>query len=165
MTEISSLVERYSDELFAYLVRYTGDRSLAEDLLSDVFVRLLENQKKVQSTQFNIRAWLYKVATNIAISHHRKMKIRRFVSLENVRLKDKKSSPEAKASGKEEKERVRAAVLNLSLKLRSVIIMNIYQGMSYEEIGDALKINIGTVKSRLNEAKRKIREFLEESDE
>ena len=165
MTEISSLVERYSDELFAYLVRYTGDRSLAEDLLSDVFVRLLENQKKVQSTQFNIRAWLYKVATNIAISHHRKMKIRRFVSLENVRLKDKKSSPEAKASGKEEKERVRAAVLNLSLKLRSVIIMNIYQGMSYEEIGDALKINIGTVKSRLNEAKRKIREFLEENNE
>jgi RNA polymerase sigma-70 factor (ECF subfamily) len=59
--------------------------------------------------------------------------------------------------------KVKTAVESLSHRHKAVILMNIYQEMSYEEVADALKISIGTVKSRISIAKQKLKEILKEN--
>lgn len=166
MSEIELLFYKYSDELFAYLCRFTGNRGVAEDVLSTVFVRLIEEtEKKGMDNMPNWRPWLYRVATNCAISHFRRQKIKNLFSLKNRGCLGPESiSSHDTVEGKEITQRLKKIVEGLSEKLKSVIILNIYQELSYEEVAVTLKINIGTVKSRLNEAKRIIREKMEDLD-
>lgn len=162
MDPAESIVRQYSQEIFGYLCRFMGDRSNAEDVLGDVFVKLIEQIKKVNDPGFPWRAWLYRVATNRAISYGRKKKLRNFLFLEEEKIESNGHSPEKLAELSEEGLRIKKAIETLNHKLKSVLILRIYQEMSYEEIAQALKINIGTVKSRINEARQRVKTILEE---
>lgn len=162
MDIVTELFGQHSDELFDYLCRYTCDRSLAKDILSDVFVKLIKEIKKKGEADVNWRAWLYKVAANCSISNLRKQKVRRlFLNREKHLEHSHLDTPQRKVEMSEEGERIKKAVQNLSQKHRSVLIMRVYQEMSYQEISDSLGVRIGTVKSRINEAKKQVRYFLE----
>ncbi len=154
--------EAHSDEIFVYLCRYCKDRALAEDMLGDVFVRLVEELGKREdfSKTADLRPWLYRVATNLAISHFRRQKVRDFFA----RSKGKREVCAGESAGALEARsaafRVKSIVGELSEKLKSVIILSAFQELSYEEISAVLNINVGTVKSRLSEARRIIRDKL-----
>lgn len=162
-TDIDMLVKRYSNELYGYLCRYTGDFALAQDILSDVFVRLMEQMTKTSDdVAFQWRPWLYRVATNLAISHHRRQKIRSMFLLKKSQVDINDAGPQEMMETSQEGLKVKAAVEALSYRHKAVILMNIYQDMSYEEVADALKISVGTVKSRISIAKQRLKETLKE---
>lgn len=159
MDTLEELVKKHSNELFGYLSRYMGDRASAEDALSEVFVKLIENYR--EDPDFLWRPWLFKVATNVAIGHIRKQKVRKFFSIKEMQSHEPVMEDE-EFSGTDI-QKLRSAVEALGKRHKPVIIMRVYHEMSYEDIAVALDINVGTVKSRISEAKAKLKAALGES--
>ena len=85
MDLIKELFEKYSDELYAYLVRYVGDPSLAKDIVGGVFVKAMSELRKKDRGDMKWKPWFYRVATNCAISGMRKKKVRRLFLLKSDR--------------------------------------------------------------------------------
>lgn len=161
MTE--QLFKEHSDGICRYLCRMMNRTSDAEDVLSEVFVKLIREAQKGRDESFNWRAWLYRVATNCAVSHFRKQRVRRLFGLNESHHHEMETESAASEDFEinEDGKKVKDAVARLDPKYKSVIVMQVYDELSYKEIADILQINIGTVKSRLNEAKRILKEALE----
>ena len=163
MESVETLFKRHSDELFAYLCRYTFNHADAEDILSDVFAKLMGHIERNNNESFLWRPWLYRVATNCAASHLRKKKIRSLFLMG----KENNQEPEFDSPNTLEQSQTNAQIKNaidqLDHKYKAVLILQVYQDLSYQEIADIVKINIGTVRSRINEAKKRIKTILGEN--
>lgn len=165
------LVRRYERELYGYLRRYVGDGSLAEDVFQNTFLQLYVKGAQYEAGR-RVRPWLYTIATHQAVDALRRNGRHQAVSLEQAReaapdgeadgfaasLEGRSPDPFDAASGREQAERVRAAVGRLPEFLRQVLILAYYQGLKYREIADILGIPVGTVKSRLHAALVKLQE-------
>ena len=165
-----ALVERYERELYNYLRRYLGDAELADDAFQGAFLQVHLKCHTFQEGR-RFRPWLYAVATNQAIDAQRRAKRHKMVSLdrgaadahdENQRLGDvfegNEPDPFDEAVRSERGAWVRDAVAQLSPSLRPVIELVYYQGLSYGEAAEALGIPVGTVKSRMHAAVKKLGE-------
>lgn len=161
---VDQLVALHADELLAYLCRFVGDRSTAEDLLGDVFVKLLQQQATPQTTVMEWRPWLYRVAMHHAISYLRKRRWRTWLRLDHDAADDAPSVG-AQLEASHMDRRVQQAIVSLSPTLRSTLLLSVYQELSYKEIADVEQINLGTVRSRLNEARRLVKLALEAHDD
>ena len=168
-----ALVRRYERELYGYLRRYVGDGNLAEDVFQNTFLQLYLKSGHYETGR-RVRPWLYTIATHQAVDAMRRHGRRQAVSLELTReagpdgeadglsasLEGRGIDPFDAASGREQAERVRAAVNRLPDFLRQVLILAYYQGLKYREVADALDIPVGTVKSRLHAALGKLQEAM-----
>lgn len=162
------LVHRYERELYSYLRRMIGNEALAEDAFQATFLQVHLKQELYEPKR-PFRPWLYTIATHQAIDLLRRNRRHRHASLdrEAPRGDDAVSAPtrwvESGAPGPaheaerlERIELVRSGVGRLAEHLRSVVLMAYYQGMKYKEISEALRIPVGTVKSRLHAAVRRL---------
>jgi RNA polymerase sigma-70 factor (ECF subfamily) len=104
---------------------------------------------------------LYRIAVNTAVDMLRKEKRILPGAVEDLRLTDPQPGPEAIAANSERAETVQEAVLALPDASRAVLVLREYQGLSYQEIAETLDIPVGTVMSRLNYARKLLREKLE----
>jgi RNA polymerase sigma-70 factor (ECF subfamily) len=168
-----TLVRRYESELYNYLRHYLGNAEMAEDAFQATFL-----QVHLKCEQFDpdrrVRPWLYTVATNQAIDAQRRNRRHRMVSLdrrvgsdgaeEAAVLKDLVDSdgpsPFDQLESAEERHEVRLAVDRLPDSLREVLLLVYYQGLKYREAADVLDIPVGTVKSRLHAAIRRLDQVL-----
>ncbi|MEO8495725.1 MAG: RNA polymerase sigma factor [Planctomycetota bacterium] len=166
----AALVHRYERELYNYLCRYLGKPEMAEDVFQ--ITCILVHQKCDQFEEGRrFRPWLYAVATNAAIDAQRRDKRHRAVSLDRAGVGSDDSAkladllvsedpdPLSQASRLESGEWVQHALDQLSDQMRHVVHLVYYQGLKYREAADALDIPVGTVKSRLNAAIRKLNEY------
>jgi len=169
------LVHRYERELYNYLRHYLGDPQMAEDAFQGTFL-----QVHLKCHQFDparkVRPWLYTVATNQAIDAQRRNRRHRLVSLETRAigrpdesegsmlsdlLDSEVASPGDRIVWDEQRDTVRTAVDRLPDPLRRVLLLVYYQGLKYREAAEVLGIPVGTVKSRLHAAIRKLEQSLE----
>lgn len=166
----AALVHRYERELYNYLCRYLGKSEMAEDVFQATCMLLHEKCGQFEEGR-RFRPWLYAVATNAAIDAQRRDKRHRAISLDraatgsddSARLVDmlvsEDADPLAQASRLESGEWVQQALDQLSDQMRHVVHLVYYQGLKYREAAEALDIPVGTVKSRLNSAIRKLNEY------
>jgi RNA polymerase sigma-70 factor (ECF subfamily) len=159
------LVRRYERELFNYLMRMLGDVNLAEDVFQNTFLTV-HVKRHLFGVGRPFRPWLYTLATNQAIDALRRNGRHSRPSLDQsydrsdgdapATLMDMISSPSGQPSEHAEREElariIRTSVDSLPEHLRTTIVMCYYQGLKYKDIGDALDIPVGTVKSRLHAA-------------
>jgi RNA polymerase sigma-70 factor, ECF subfamily len=165
------LLRRYEQELYGYLRRYVGDANLAEDVFQNTFLQLYVKIKSYQAGR-PVRPWLYTIATHQAIDALRRHGRHQAVSLHQMRddgncaesedlagiLHGKDVDPLDAVQCEERRLAVRAAVDELPEFLRQVVLLGYYQGMKYQEIADVLGIPLGTVKSRLHTALKRLQE-------
>ncbi len=152
------LVRRYQRLVVGIAYRMSGDAMLAEDASQDAFLRAWQRLDRFEyRSAGSFRAWLCRIATNITVDRLRK--VRPTVQLEALPLPGGVRPDEAHLCS-EETQAVRAAVLRLPAASRAALILREYEGLSYREIAEALSIPIGTVMSRLNYARRKLRQEL-----
>ncbi len=157
---IASLVERYYAPLFGYLFRLTdGDRSAAEDLIQDTFTRLLS--PRTYTTGRPLKPWLYAIATNLVRDHYRLLSRRDDTMLESAELLADSADPIQDVVASEDARAVQAAIRSLGHEQRAAVVLRFYQDLSLAEIGQALGIPVGTVKSRLSLGARKLRQLLQ----
>ena len=169
-TLFAALVHRYERELYNYLCRYLGKPEMAEDVFQATCILLHQKCQQFEEGR-RFRPWLYAVATNAAIDAQRRDKRHRAVSLDragagsddSAKLVDilvsEDPDPLSLASRLESGEWVQNALDQLSDQMRNVVHLVYYQGLKYREAADALDIPVGTVKSRLNAAIRKLNEY------
>lgn len=152
------LVRHHHAGLVNVVYRMCGDAQLAEDAAQEAFLRAwlhLSNFRPGSS----LRNWLYRIAVNEAIDTLRRER-RVAQDLETVPAADPGPGPERALVGRERARRVQAAILSLAEASRVVLVLREYGGLSYQEISAALDIPVGTVMSRLNYARNRLRELL-----
>ncbi len=151
------LIYRYRERVVRVVYRMCGDIHLAEDAAQEAFIRAWLHLPKYRP-QAPFRSWLYRIATNAALDMLRRE--RNTVDIDEVPLATPADGPEATMAQVEREERVRQAVMMLPDASRSVLVLREYEGLSYREIADVLDIPIGTVMSRLNYARNRLRAML-----
>jgi RNA polymerase sigma-70 factor (ECF subfamily) len=165
---LDGLIGRYKERLYAYLLRLSRDRDAADDLLQDVFLKVVKKLGSYGERE-KFSAWLFTVAHNAVMDHFRSDSRRREESLDAVR-EDKPPLADTLASGEPGPDKLlvmagRAAVLQaafdrLSPEQREIFLMRHYSGLSFKEIAGILGVPIGTVLARMSRAMAKVREEL-----
>ncbi len=167
----AELVGRYRNQLTNYLFRITNDYEEAVDLAQETFVRVFCAADRYK-TDYAFSTYLYRIATNLAISELRKRKRRKLFSLntffgangddEPVELEiiDEKPLPDKNLAEKELQLAVNKAIATLPEKYRAPVILRDIEGKSYEEIARILTTSEGTIKSRINRARNLLKDKL-----
>ena len=155
----AGLVLRHREGVVGVIYRMCGDIHLAEDAAQDAFLRAWQALPRYQPRS-SFRSWLYRIAANRALDILRSE--RETLALEALPLPDGSRSLEAQAAEAERARLVQKAILALPPAARSVLVLREYEGMSYHEISETLEIPIGTVMSRLNYARNKLMEMLQD---
>jgi RNA polymerase sigma-70 factor (ECF subfamily) len=151
------LIHRHREKAINVVYRMCGDANLAEDAAQEAFIRAWQHLPNYRPRS-PFRNWLYRIATNVALDFLRRE--RETVDVDTLSLASLDEDPEAMVERRERGERVRQAVLALPPASRAVLVLREYEGLSYREIADTLGIPIGTVMSRLNYARNRLRESL-----
>jgi RNA polymerase sigma-70 factor (ECF subfamily) len=155
----SELVRIHARGVFNVVYHMCGDALVAEDAAQETFIRAWQKLSSYRP-QTSLRNWLYRIAFNAGMDMLRKEK--RIVpnDIEDLNLRDERPDPESLASQKERTAVVQKAVMSLPDASRAVLVLREYEGMSYHEIADALDIPLGTVMSRLNYARKLLKDTL-----
>lgn len=156
----SELVAMHAQGVRNVVYRMCGDAQIAEDAAQETFLQAWLHLATYRP-QMPFRNWLYRIAVNAATDMLRKEKRILPTALEELPLKDPQADPETLFSQEERATLVQKAVLSLPEASRAVLVLREYEGLSYQEIADALNIPVGTVMSRLNYARKLLREKLE----
>ena len=166
--ELMELVQKGRQEAFSVLVhrhqsfllnffRTMGVYTDAEDLVQDTFVRLFRYRQRYQPTA-KFTTFLYLLARQVWIDMLRRKK--RKDEFGQKLTQEAEAMEKEASSGSSELPDVDAALRGLSETMRSVVVLNIYQGLKYHEIAEVLEIPLGTVKSRMFQAMHKLREIM-----
>ncbi len=151
------LVRRHREGVVNLVYRMCGDGNLAQDVAQESFIRAWQHLPGYRPRS-PFRNWVYRIATNAALDALRRE--RETVDLDALSLAAPGEGPEAAMEEKERGQRVRQAVLALPPASRAVLVLKEYEGLSYREIANTLGIPIGTVMSRLNYARNRMRKKL-----
>jgi RNA polymerase sigma-70 factor (ECF subfamily) len=159
----AELFDRYSALLYRYTSRRLGAEN-SEDLVGETFLIAFAKRKKYDRGYRDARPWLFGILTKLISRHHRREAARyRAIERSSAGARHVESPAERVASGVSA-EGVRgelaAALAGLSAGERDVLLLIAWGDFSYDETAQALKIPVGTVRSRLNRARRKVRAAL-----
>jgi RNA polymerase sigma-70 factor (ECF subfamily) len=155
----AGLVRSHYPGLVQVIYRLCGDASLAEDAAQETFLKAWQHLTSFKPGT-SLRSWLYRIGINTALDALRRGR-RAPLDLEAVRAADDAAGPEEALLQKERNQTVQAAILSLSEANRAILVLREYGGLSYAEIAETLDIPAGTVMSRLNYARNRLRELLE----
>jgi RNA polymerase sigma-70 factor (ECF subfamily) len=163
-----TLVKRYERELYNYLRRFLNNQVLAEDAFQATFMQV-HLKCNLYDDSRKVRPWLYTVATNQAIDIQRRNRRHKLVSLDRPNriqhdelgslvdvLSGSEGEPISDLETGERKEWIRKAVAALPDQLQSAVKLVYFRGMKYREAADELEVPVGTVKSRLHSAVKRL---------
>jgi RNA polymerase sigma-70 factor (ECF subfamily) len=153
------LVRRHYQGVVGVVYRMCGDTSLAEDATQEAFIRAWVNLPSFQPSA-PLRNWLYRIAINAALDVLRKKPEESLEENQVTMIADQAASPETALIEKERMTLVQQAMKSLPEASRSVLVLREYGELSYQEIAKVLEIPVGTVMSRLNYARTRLREIL-----
>ena len=171
--DFEGLFERYHEMVYGLVLRVLGNREEALDVSQEVFITIYRKLDGFRG-ECSLKTWIYRIALNLAANRCRwwnRLRRRGSVSLdahlagdgvrrysETVMSGDR--SPEQSLLLREEQDQIRCSLLRLPIQQRVAVVMRDIEGMSYEEIAGAMKVSLGTVKSRIargrNELKRRL---------
>jgi len=159
---LSSIFERYNGQIYGYVARMIHDRTEAEDILQEVFLRAAKGLKS--GNEDKTRRWLYKVATNLSIDRLRKRRFR-MVSIDHSSgdatlertLTGDSPQPHEVLHEAELKSALDGAVAVLPVEQKEVVLLRHFSGLSFREISKVTGSPLGTVLSRMHRALDKLR--------
>lgn len=171
------LVRAFEARLIQFFYRLCWDRARSEDLTQNLFLKLIRASERYRP-EGKLSTYVFRVATNLWIDHYRASRPeRQFASLDQVllagagadaegrllergELGDRSDDPVATAAGREESARLRAAVERLTQPHRLVFELAVLQQLPYSQVSEVLDVPVGTVKSRMHNTVRALREIL-----
>lgn len=152
----------YKDRLYRFALRLTeGDSAEAEDVVQEVFIKLWHQASALAGIN-NLEAWMLRLTRNLAIDKLRGGYKRRKVDLDTAPQAE--LTHPAQSDWQDAYEQARGAINQLPEALRSVMHLRDVEGMSYQEICDALEMSMPQVKTNLHRARQRVREALIKSD-
>lgn len=168
---IDLIISRYKTSLYSFCVHLSRDRQAAEDLFQDTWVKVFRNINKFDADK-SFESWLFTIAINTYRDGYRKAKrwLNRIVDYTDTDAKyeiiDNAIStygiPEEIVLKQESKKALKKAIEKLNDKQKIPLLLYYFKSFSYKQIAEILDIPEGTVKSRINTAKSKLKDYMEE---
>jgi RNA polymerase sigma-70 factor, ECF subfamily len=152
------LVDRYKDLVFALIARTVQDRSRAEDLAQDVFLRIHRGLPYFRG-EARLSTWIYRIVANTVLQDYGRAP--KTASLDEQRMARAASTTDRQFTDFEVRDRLEKAIARLPANYRLLIAAHYLRGVQYEELADALQLPLGTVKTQLYRAKQQLRRLLE----
>lgn len=161
---LKNIIEKNKENVKNIIKKITGQEN--EDLEQEVYIRVLKNSEKYQE-QGHISGWISTITKNITKDYLKSATVRReqLIAEDDTtfdNLRDKKETPELKLITNERQKRITNAINNLKPKFKEVIIYCEVYNHTYEEAAAKFKCPLGTIKSRLYNAKKQLAEELED---
>ncbi|SFP46583.1 RNA polymerase sigma-70 factor, ECF subfamily [Amycolatopsis arida] len=157
------LFDRHGPHIQRYLVRRLG-RDTADDLLAETFLTAFAKRRQYDPRRPHARPWLYGIATNL-VSRHRRAEAREGTLLGTLTAVGHEDGHADRVAARVTAEAMGrllgTALAELADGDRDVLLLIAWEGLAYDEVAEALDIPIGTVRSRLNRARRKVRQALD----
>jgi len=149
--KLAVLFERYQTMLYNFFLRLTGNRAVSEDLVQEVFMRVLKYRAGyLGDSRFNV--WLFQIARNAHIDHLRKRKGDLPLDEQFVEAPGREPLPDAAYEADREAELVRRALDRLPVRKREILVLFRFQNLKLREIAELLDCQVGTVKAQVHRA-------------
>jgi RNA polymerase sigma-70 factor (ECF subfamily) len=160
-TEVAGI--EHIDGLYSYALVLTRNRSEAEDLVQETYVRALGAMGRLRADS-NVKSWLFTILRNTWFNQLRQQRTAKLVALDGeenaMDITETAKDPYAFYVGKMEHEQVRQAIQQLPVDFREIILLREFEELSYQEIATILDCPAGTVMSRLARARASLRKLL-----
>ncbi|MBN2600585.1 MAG: sigma-70 family RNA polymerase sigma factor [Candidatus Marinimicrobia bacterium] len=167
-TAFEEIVNRYKNRLMNFAYRFVLDREEAEDIVQDTFLKVYQNRYAYKEIA-KFSTWIYTITANLAKTILRKQRNRKLFFFSRLGPEDKdmdfpsnEPDTQSRIEGKFDEQTIQKAIIKLPEHFRTAIILRDIQELSYEEISNIINAPLGTVKSRINRARLKLQEDLQE---
>ena len=155
----SQLVDMYSSRCYGYFYRLTGDRSLSDDLLSELFVKLVQKIGSYRGGMFE--SWLFRIASNIFNDHLRGKQRQAKVLDVRTRQFEEDQPIEPKLSEDDSIDKLQRHLNKIDADTRELIMLRFYSELTLREIAEMRSEPIGTTLSKLHRALKRLRRMME----
>ena len=157
------LVAAYRNQVFRLALRMCGNEADADEVAQEAFLSAWKGLPNFRG-ESRFSTWLYQLTTHAAIDLMRREKRQAAAEdIDGITAADDGPSPQQQVERTETQREIRSALMQLPEEYRQVLVLRFMQELSYEEIGQTLKLPAGTVKSRLNRAKAQLKDILSRS--
>ena len=157
------VIQKYREPLYFHARYILKDHQEAYDLVQEVFIKAMR-ETRLYDDEFKIKAWLFRVTTNLCFNQVRNRK-RRGALLDTMMKPEALSADQFKSVFEgEQRDEVMAGLDQLSEDHREILVLRYYDDLSYSEISDVLKVKLGTVMSRLSRARLRLMEVMKTSE-
>lgn len=154
----SQIVDMYASRCYGYFYRLTGNRDTSDELLSELFVKLVEKIGSYKGGSFE--SWLFRIASNIFHDHLRsKQRLRKLLETQQKKFESRMIEP--KQSDDEQIERLQKQLARLDTDTRELVMLRFYSQLSFKEIATMRSEPIGTTLAKMHRGLKKLREFME----
>lgn len=158
---LGELYDRYEMKIYSYIYRRTSDQTLAEDLTSQVFLKMLEAIHNDKTWHSSFSGWLYRIAHNLVIDHYRTRDRQKQISIDDAPIMpDIGISPVRAAEIALDSEYLKSAIRRLTDEQALVISLRFLEGYSFGEIADMMDKTEGAVKALQHRAVATLRQLL-----
>ena len=156
------LVEEYKNLVFALIARTLQDRSRAEDLAQDVFLRIHRGLPYFRG-EARLSTWIYRIVANVCVQDRTQSPARgAFVSFDDTDARVRRpAAADRQFRDLELRDRLEKAIARLPARQRLLVAAHYLQGVQYEDLAEALRMPLGTVKTQLYRAKQQLRRLLD----
>lgn len=157
-----ALFDRHARDIYRYACRVSGDSAMAEDVVSQTFLEAWRLRRRVRPEGGDLEPWLFGIATNVLRNSRRSARRRGEAT---ARLPRPEPAPDHAdelarlAQEREEQKAARAALQALRPAEREVVALCVWSGLTYAQAAQALAVPVGTVRSRLSRAKRRLQQL------
>jgi RNA polymerase sigma-70 factor, ECF subfamily len=146
--------------VFALIARTVQDRTRAEDLAQDVFLRIHRGLPYFRG-EARLATWIYRIVANVCLQEHTRPSATVSLDDEHASAKAQRAAPDRQFGDLELRDRLEKAIARLPAQYRLLIAAHYLNGVQYEGLAEALQLPLGTVKTQLYRAKRQLRRMLE----
>jgi RNA polymerase sigma factor (sigma-70 family) len=155
--KLGLLFDRHHRALFDFFAKMTGNRAIAEDLVQDVFFRILKYRNTFRA-ESHFKTWMFHIARNVRFDYYKKHGSER-AAFENSsdELRSGSALPGQRLEQEEQTRLLECALFKLPTEKREILILSRYQEMKYEDIAELLGCELGTVKVRIYRAMKELR--------
>lgn len=162
--EFSDVYLQYKELVWGVVSRYFAQQADREEAFQETFIRIyryLPSLKKDQPDNF--KSWIYKVTASTSINLYNQVK-RKKMLVDGLKNVQKFWTDDQLEEAEYEDNYIDKMLQPLSAEQRAALILREVNGLSYEQIAESMDLKLGTVKSMLNRAKQKVKDYLERSD-
>ncbi len=157
----SKLIDLYSNRCYGYFYRLTGDATTANDLLSDLFLRLVERIGSFKGSSFN--NWIFTVASNIFRDYLRQ-KYRR-QKLLDAKKKQLQNETSKRQPNSELADKLQENIAKLDADSAELLMLRYYGQLSFKELAEVRKVPVGTVLSKVHRSIKRLKELMDDGNE
>jgi RNA polymerase sigma-70 factor, ECF subfamily len=157
---LTGLYEEYYDKIAHYAFARTGDKTEAEDIASEVFLKALDSLDSYQERGLPMQAWLFKIAHNLVVDRLIKKTRQKTIPLDNVEIPEE-DDPASTAEKNIEIQRMTQAMHGLTNDQQEVLRLRFFGGLASKEVAALMKKNDGAVREMQRAALEKLRQIMD----